>query len=48
MEQLQNGATLSDIIQQENRVVSCKVDPAVVEAFLRVSSVFDELSALDS
>jgi serine protease Do len=31
LEQLQNGSTISDVIQQENRVVSCKVDPAVVE-----------------
>ena len=31
IEQLQNGATMSSVIQQENRVVSCKVDPAVVE-----------------
>jgi serine protease Do len=31
LEQLQNGASLSDLIQQENRTVSCKVDPAVVE-----------------
>ena len=31
LELLQGGASLSDVIQQENRVVSCKVDPAVVE-----------------
>jgi len=31
LEQLQSGASISDIIQQENRIVSCKVDPAVVE-----------------
>jgi serine protease Do len=30
-EQFQNGVSLSDILQQENRAVSCKVDPAVVE-----------------
>ncbi len=30
-EQLQNGVSMSDILQQENRAVSCKVDPAVVE-----------------
>ena len=30
-EQIQNGVSLSDILQQENRAVSCKVDPAVVE-----------------
>ena len=31
LEQLQSGSTISEVIQQENRVVSCKVDPAVVE-----------------
>jgi serine protease Do len=31
IEQLQSGVSMSDILQQENRAVSCKVDPAVVE-----------------
>src|SRR6516164_7259140 len=31
LEQLQSGSTMSDVIQQENRVVSCKVEPAGVE-----------------
>jgi len=31
LELLQGGASISEVIQQENRIVSCKVDPAVVE-----------------
>jgi S1-C subfamily serine protease len=31
LEQIQNGATLADIQQQETRAVACKVNPAVVK-----------------